>query len=238
MLAIDFRSPLFWAVLILWMMSVVLHEFAHGLVAYLGGDYTIKERGGLTLNPLQYIDPVFSILMPAIFLLLGGIPLPGGATYIRRDLLRSRLWSSAVSLAGPAMNLLLFFACLLPFHPRIGWLHPHSFGHSTNIELVLGALAVLQILSVLFNLVPVPPLDGFGAISPLLPEQTRLKLATPPLSTILFVAFFIIIWKTPALVYAWRSVVVPLLHSLGFGDQQVYFFEKAFDQVLFSESGS
>src|SRR6266576_6003482 len=100
---IDLRSPLTWAVIIGWIMSVVLHEFAHGVVGYLGGDYTIKERGGLTLNPLQYIDPIFSLLLPVVFLLMGGIPLPGGVTYIRRDLLCNRFWQVAMSAAGPAM---------------------------------------------------------------------------------------------------------------------------------------
>src|SRR3954470_12739906 len=114
--AVDFKSPLFWAVFIGWVLSVVLHEFAHGLVAYLGGDYTIRERGGLTLNPLQYVDPVMSLILPIVFLILGGVPLPGGVTYVRRDLLRSRTWSVLVSLAGPAMNFLLFLAFVLPLH--------------------------------------------------------------------------------------------------------------------------
>src|SRR5689334_21045736 len=105
---VDFANPMVWAILVGWIISVVLHEFAHGLVAYLGGDYTIRERGGLTLNPLQYVNPTMSILLPALFLLMGGIPLPGGATYVRRDLLRSKEWQSAVSLAGPCMNFLLF----------------------------------------------------------------------------------------------------------------------------------
>src|SRR5258708_7677798 len=103
---IDLRSPLVWSLIIAWILTVVLHEFAHGIVAYWGGDYTIRERGGLTLNPLQYIDPVMSIALPVLFLVMGGIPLPGGATYVRTDLLRSRLWQTLVSLAGPAMNLL------------------------------------------------------------------------------------------------------------------------------------
>src|SRR5438270_14100773 len=87
-LAIEFSNPLLWALIIGWILSVTLHEFGHGLVAYLGGDYTIRERGGLTLNPLQYVDPLMSILLPAVFLLMGGIALPGGATYVRTDLLR------------------------------------------------------------------------------------------------------------------------------------------------------
>ena len=86
--AADFSNPLLWAVIIGWIFTVVLHEFAHGLVGYLGGDYTVRERGGLSLNPLQYIDPVNSIILPAVFLMMGGIPLPGGATFVRRDLLR------------------------------------------------------------------------------------------------------------------------------------------------------
>jgi Zn-dependent protease len=236
MLATDFRNPLFWAVLIAWILSVVLHEFAHGLVAYWGGDYTIKQRGGLTLNPLQYIDPVFSLLLPALFLLMGGIPLPGGVTYIRRDLLRSRLWTTAVSLAGPTMNLLLFFACILPFHPRFGWLHPTMLGHWSNGELLLGSMAILQILAVLFNLVPVPPLDGFGAISPFLPERTRIKLSTPPVSTILFFVFFLILWKTPNLMgQIFNQVIVPMLHLLGFSDREIYFFGQSYNRTLFSD---
>src|SRR5919112_1201427 len=88
--AVDYESPLFWAVFLAWILSVVLHEFAHGVVAYWGGDYTIRERGGLTLNPLQYVEPVMSIILPIIFLFMGGVPLPGGVTYIRMDLLRSK----------------------------------------------------------------------------------------------------------------------------------------------------
>src|SRR5436309_1747647 len=91
---VNIHNPLLWAILIGWILTVVLHEFAHGLVGYLGGDYTVKERGGLSLNPLQYVDPVMSLLLPAVFLMMGGVPLPGGATFIRRDLLRGHLWDS------------------------------------------------------------------------------------------------------------------------------------------------
>src|SRR5438270_14013195 len=115
----DLGEPALWAVVIGWVMSVTLHEFAHGAVAYWGGDYTVRERGGLTLNPLQYVDPLMSIVLPAAVFLIGGVPLPGGVTYIRRDLLRGRPWNAAVSAAGPAMNLLHFLALVLPFDPKI-----------------------------------------------------------------------------------------------------------------------
>ena len=238
MLAVEMRNPLFWALLVAWIMTVVLHEFSHGLVAWLGGDYTIKERGGLTLNPLQYIDPVFSLLLPAIFLLMGGIPLPGGVTYIRHDLLRSRAWSSAVAAAGPAMNLLLLFACAIPFHPTIGWIHPNFFATPDSAQLLLGAMAVLQFLTVLFNLVPVPPLDGFQMLRPYLDENTRRSLSAPPTSTILFIAFFLVLWKVPDLVSdVFNYLFAPFLHHLGFGYRETEFFRRAYNTALFSEPG-
>src|SRR3954468_23140025 len=148
--AVDFANPLLWAVFIGWIMSVVLHEFAHGIVAYWGGDYTIRERGGLTLNPLQYVDPMMSIVLPIVFLLMGGIPLPGGATYIRRDLLRSRFWDSAVSAAGPLMNLILFSILAYFLSPGFGWLDiSKPAGDWTTTQKFVGAMCVLQLLSVI-----------------------------------------------------------------------------------------
>ncbi len=221
--SVAWNSPLFWAVLIGWILSVVLHEFAHGLVAHLGGDYTIRERGGLTLNPLQYVDPVFSLLMPIVFLAMGGIPLPGGVTYIRTDLLRSRHWESAVSLAGPLMNLLLFVGFALPLHPAFKWVDPYDPSSWTNGQIFCGAMAVLQILAVLFNLVPVPPLDGFGAIAPYMKAEQRLKLTTPPTSTVLFMAYFFLIWTVPGFTSWMIGVMYRLLELMGFGDNQLVF---------------
>src|SRR6266478_4456584 len=185
--ATDFGEPALWAVIIGWVMSVTLHEFAHGLVAYWGGDYTIRERGGLSLNPLQYVDPMMSLVLPVIFLIMGGIPLPGGATFVRRDLLRNRFWDSAVSAAGPAMNLILFALLAIPLLPSVGWidLSKHAADWTTTQKFV-AAMCVLQLLSVILNLIPIPPLDGFGIIAPYLQPELRLKLSTPPVSSILF----------------------------------------------------
>ena len=79
-----------------WIFSLCLHEFSHALVAYYGGDYTVREKGYLTFNPLKYTHPVFSIILPLVFLLLGGIGLPGGAVYIER-------WRSATMDSGCAI---------------------------------------------------------------------------------------------------------------------------------------
>ena len=97
----------FIVVLVGWILSLSLHEFSHALVAYMGGDYTVREKGYLTFNPLKYTHPVYSLLLPLLFLVMGGIGLPGGAVYIETWRLRSKNWRTAVSLAGPLSHLLL-----------------------------------------------------------------------------------------------------------------------------------
>ena len=157
----------FTVVLIGWIFSLCLHEFSHALVAYFGGDTTVKDKGYLTFNPLKYTHPVYSLLLPLLFLVLGGIGLPGGAVYIETWRLRSRTWASAVSLAGPTANLILaiILGIILHFAPLT--LH--------GIWPGLAFLGLLQIIAVVLNLIPIPHLDGYGAISPFLPLELREK---------------------------------------------------------------
>lgn len=152
-----------------WIFSLCLHEFSHALVAYQGGDYTVREKGYLTFNPLKYTHPLFSILLPLFFLLLGGIGLPGGAVYIERWRIRDRFWLSAMSLAGPAANLLVAVVLSLVL----------NFAATTRggIWPGLAFLAYLQIMAVVLNLIPVPPFDGFGAVEPFLPPSIQMKFA-------------------------------------------------------------
>lgn len=158
-------------VTVLWVFSVCLHEFGHAWVANRGGDYTVREKGYLTLNPLRYTHPVYSLVMPVVFVMLGGIGLPGGAVYIERHLLRSRAWDTWVSLAGPAMN--LGFVILISLGFKLGWLRndPESLS-----AVSLGFLLQLQVSALILNLLPVPPLDGFQALAPWLPDDLRERL--------------------------------------------------------------
>lgn len=158
----------FLIVLVGWIFSLCLHEFSHALVAYYGGDTTVREKGYLTFNPLKYTHPVFSIVLPLLFLFMGGIGLPGGAVYIERWRIRDRYWLSTMSFAGPLSNLV--FAIILGLILR--------FSPVTNSGICPGIsfLLVLQISAVLFNLIPLPPFDGYNAVEPFLPSPIRMQV--------------------------------------------------------------
>ena len=192
-------------VLVGWVFSLCLHEFSHAIVAYYGGDTTVREKGYLTFNPLKYTHPVYSLLLPLLFLVLGGIGLPGGAVYIETWRLRSRGWRTAVSLAGPAANLLL--AILLGLLLRFG---PVTTG---GIWPGLGFLAFLQVSALVLNLIPLPPFDGFGAIEPYLPVDldTRLMQTRGMLS---FAVFFLL-WYVPFINDAFWGLVISIANLAG-----------------------
>jgi Zn-dependent protease len=177
----------FIVVLIGWVFSLTLHEFSHAAVAYRGGDFTVREKGYLTFNPLKYTHPIYSILLPLVFLLMGGIGLPGGAVYIETWRLYSRKWVSAVSLAGPASNLLL--ALLMGTFLRFA---PVS---QTGIWPALAFLAVLQVTAALFNLIPVPPFDGYGALQPHLSLATQERMNK--FSQVSMLVVFALLWYVP-----------------------------------------
>lgn len=163
----NFSSSFFTPNLIIfcgWIFSVCLHEWAHSVVAYLGGDISVKQKGYLSFNPLVYVHPVTSILLPLIVLAIGGIPLTGGAVYIEQASIPSRLMRSAVSLAGPSANIIaaLLFAIIYHSAPL------------TPIALnALGFLIFLQFYAAILNLLPIPSLDGFGIIEPWLAPSQR-----------------------------------------------------------------
>ena len=154
-----------------WITSLCIHEFGHALVAYLGGDRSVVASGYLTLNPLRYTNLLLSLIMPVIFLLLGGIGLPGGAVYVNHSALRSKAWSSAVSAAGPVGTLLCGLLVALPFAlpGREAWLGAGSF----NFWAALAFLGFIEAVAIVLNILPVPGLDGFGIIRPWLPYSLQ-----------------------------------------------------------------
>jgi Zn-dependent protease len=181
----------FLLVVFLWIFSVCLHEFAHAIVAYRGGDTSVKEKGYLSLNPMNYLDPMTSVLLPTIVLILGGIGLPGAAVYIDQSRLRSRQWESMVSLAGPAMNLVILLLTSLLI--AVLQLRGSSLGQ------VLAFFGFLQASAVVLNMLPIPGFDGFGAIAPHLPYEVRAK--AQQLAPMLLIGFLAMIFLVPGVGY-------------------------------------
>jgi Zn-dependent protease len=143
-----------------WVVSLSLHEYAHARYAYHSGDRAVADRGYLTLNPLKYTHPVLSIGLPLLFLLLGGIGLPGGAVWGDHRAVRGRLNASLISAVGPAANLVFLVLLLVPF----------TVGLDTAEHLVFWAamafLAFLQLTAVVLNLMPIPGIDGGNILRP------------------------------------------------------------------------
>jgi Zn-dependent protease len=147
-----------------WAVSLCLHEFGHAYTAYRGGDRSVRAKGYLTLDIRRYADLGLSLVLPMFFLLLGGIPLPGGAVWIDHGAIRSRAVRSLVSLAGPAANLIL--GALLTAAVA-------TVAMPVGLAVGLSALALIQVLAFVLNILPVPGLDGFGVLEPFLPYSAR-----------------------------------------------------------------
>ena len=159
------KTPLTFAfVLVGWILAVMAHEFAHAGVAYLAGDHTVREKGYLSFDPRRYGDLGTSLVIPVIALALGGIGFPGGAVYLRNDLMRGPGWRAAASLAGPGATLVVLL--LLAFILNL-WSHAAL---PTPLFAALAMLAFLQATALVLNLLPLPGLDGFNALRPFLPR--------------------------------------------------------------------
>ena len=158
-------------VLVVIIGSVILHELAHGVVAYFLGDRTAKEAGRLTLNPLKHIDPIMSILVPIVLYVIGA-PVFGGAkpVPINSRNLKWREWGLAlVAIAGPLTNFLIALIAFL-----IGHFSGLLYGAGGAIpELIFSELVFVNLGFMIFNLIPIPPLDGSRVLYAISPDGVR-----------------------------------------------------------------
>jgi Zn-dependent protease len=191
-----------------WIFSLCLHEFFHALAAYYGGDKTVKDKGYLTFNPLKYTDPVYSLVLPLVFLLMGGIGLPGGAVYIETWRLKNRTWQSGVSLAGPMANLLLaiLLSIVLQFAPAVSF-------DKNSIWPGIACLAALQCMALLLNLIPLPPFDGYGIVEPFLSQDIVDRVNS--MRSFLPILVFGALWFIPGVSDQLMNQVGNLAYALG-----------------------
>ena len=155
---------IFFAVLI---PSVIVHEVSHGALALVFGDTTAQKAGRLTLNPVPHIDPFGTIILPAVLLLTTGTafgmakPVPVNPSRLRSP----RNQTVLVSLVGPAVNIVI--AVIAALVVRLFQIHPDE-SLAIRVVVILGAVNV--ILAV-FNLIPIPPLDGSAVVERVLPDR-------------------------------------------------------------------
>jgi Zn-dependent protease len=174
------------------LFAMVLHEYAHGWVANKFGDPTAKRQGRLTMNPLAHIDPFGTIIMPLLCLMLPGSFLLGWAKPVPvdpRNMTQPRRDMALVAAAGPGMNLALalmsalLLTVLLTIEPSLLIEDRSGDKPESGATLVLLPIAVMAFYSVLvnvflaiFNLIPIPPLDGGRILVSLLPPQPAMAL--------------------------------------------------------------
>ncbi len=167
--------------------SAVFHEFFHGWMAFQLGDPTAKQAGRLTLNPLKHIDPMGTVVIPLFLLFFSGAfigwakPVP----YNPYNLSDKKWGSTKVAFAGPAANFLiaLVFSFLLRFVPITG-----------SFYIAISWIVYINIFLGLFNLIPIPPLDGSKLIMDLFPQRSEqfARLGFMGIFLALFVAILII----------------------------------------------
>jgi Zn-dependent protease len=217
---LDLQGLLIFAPVLLF--SVIAHEYAHGYAALRQGDETALLLGRLSWNPVKHIDPMMTIIVPAILwvgsggkMLLGGAkPVPVNPrnyrNYVRGDII--------VSLAGVATNRIIAICCALLF-PALGWLG-RSVASLATVSAILQAMMIqglmLNLILIVFNLIPIPPLDGSHVMKYLLPASIAVRYQQ--VSRYGIIVLIALMWITPG---ALSFLMTPAFKTFGWTFTQI-----------------
>lgn len=189
-------------------MSVVIHEVSHGYAASFLGDQTAKYQGRLTLNPLKHLDFVGSFLVPALMYFLGGFifgwakPVP----YNPYNLRPGRWSEAAVAIAGPASNIVL--ALLFGLLLRIGLAGKTPWANPAFVQITT-VIVFINVLLAVFNLMPIPPLDGSKLLFAIFPDKLyEIRKFFEKYGFVLVIFFIFFLWQFIFPVIIWLSRLI------------------------------
>ncbi len=191
------------------LISITLHEAMHAFASYWLGDDTAKLEGRLSLNPIKHIDPFYTLIMPAITLLLFKIPLlaakpvPFNPNRVKYE----EFGAAIVGLAGPFTNLALAVLAALFLHGAGGQI-------SQTITNNVGVFIWLNLALFVFNMIPFPPLDGSRLLYAFAPEPLQKVMYTIESSGLMFFVVFIILFMS-VIGPIMTNIITSLLHILG-----------------------
>jgi len=202
-------DPFFFIIIILiFLFSAILHEVSHGLAADYLGDPTARLSGRLSLNPLKHLDPVGSVFLPLLLILMKSRIIFGWAKPVPVNpfnLRDKRYGQAKVAAAGPLSNFLIavFFGLLLRF------ISFDSSLYLMNLASIFGYIVWINLLLGIFNLIPVPPLDGSHILFAFLPqrgEEIKVFLLRYGIFILLFFLFFLFPLVVPIISFFFRII--------------------------------
>jgi len=206
-------SLMIWAIVVL-VFSVILHEVSHGWIALKFGDRTAEFAGRLTLNPIPHLDLFGSIILPAILIFTGSPIMLGWAkpVPVNPDNFRNYRWGTFwVSIAGIATNLCLalVFGLAIRLLVTFGMIDV-SGSEPGRLFAMLCLPVIINLFLAVFNLVPIPPLDGFNVFASLFGVIEKAQAAIARFGLAWFVVLFVLLWVSPII-----SIMTNVVFFLG-----------------------